>query len=143
MITTRQLYEILDKADINTMDWVPLDDAYSLVDRAFITEFGHSFYKLLDAFNLLAYKPRKNDCDKFAFLAWSFARALNGREEDTGGLGMGVLLYQPDGSPTGHAINFWVIKEDNEYKVIFWEPQTRTIKELSNDEKDSVYGIIG
>lgn len=139
MITNEQLCEFF--ANEGLLQERTLDRNYSLVDESFIEVFAKDFHSLLYQLNLLMYAKDSNDCDKFAYLAWSYARLCHGRMKTGTGLGMGVVLYQPDNSEQGHAINVWILRVNGKLIYKFWEPQTQKEVSLSQNEKDSISGI--
>lgn len=111
------------------------DINYSLVSFDWICgEFAKKFYDHLVSLDVLRYVQESNDCDDFAFRAWQFMRDCNAAANKGRACGFGVMSYKPDNSKGFHAINA-VFQPDDEMK--FWEPQTQSSKELSENEKNS------
>jgi hypothetical protein len=62
------------------------------------------------------------------------------------GIAVGIIHYQSESRPENkssgnHAINIIAIEENNECKVIFLEPQTCRIIELTKEEYNSIHAV--
>jgi hypothetical protein len=139
IISGHTLLDILKKNGIQPYNEIVLDASYTLPTKSWIIgEFSMAFENDLSVYGLLNYIPEKNDCDNFALHCHSFALKLHTRDQQSyqKGFAIGQFVYDKD-SGGRHAINFWVIINpvSNKYEVVFYEPQSRRIVELSEQEK--------
>lgn len=87
-----------------------------------------------------SYVEAENDCDDFARMASGFAKILHNNTKKVKGtsLAVGEFYYFSDRLQVFHAINFALVKDDDgRFKVLFIEPQTGEILNLSKHEKET------
>lgn len=141
-VSGNKLLQILKENGVQPYNEIVIDATYVLVTKEWIEYiFSEAFVNFLKQFKLIKYKSEKNDCDNFALHCHSFALILhqNSEKVDGKGFAIGQYHYNQD-TGGGHGINFWVTvdKEDSgKYQVLFYEPQTREIITLSEQEKAS------
>lgn len=140
---TRTASEIalqLAAAGVATQSWHLADRQYAMPTRNFLTgAFSAALWTLQEFFGVLGWTEEAQDCDDFAGLARCFAQILHfltpGRPAKTA-LAVGEFWYQQDNGAGGHAINVACCGLDPS-DVVFYEPQTRKEKFLSDAEKAS------
>lgn len=120
----------------NFIKMIILDEEYVLPDRTFL--FSDAAQALNDWFWSLGvnnYEKDKNDCDDFAQLAASILRIWHKKTlKEKKALAFGWMIYT-NRNFIKHCINFGVVCENNEYKIVFMEPQTKLQIYLTNEEK--------
>ena len=88
------------------------------------------------------WEPETNDCDKFASATTFYAKWLNHSTPNRkvkASLACGEIYYLRQKDNRGHAINFFVINQSGELKILFYEPQTRQFVSLTQSEIFSIY----
>lgn len=139
MMTAEELTGIL--AAEGVMDPLPrFDSVYAAPTRRFVEgEFSRDLARVERDLGVSEYQPEKGDCDKFArraaywMMEWSEKTTAN-----TGaGIAFGVFLYARDAGG-GHAINCF----PENGRLVFYEPQTKRVVELSEAERRSGMAII-
>jgi hypothetical protein len=126
------------------------DDSYECPSEGWVAEtFARDFarFKQSVAGNIagLAYNPEAFDCDDFARLAASYAgllhRASRGIQDKTA-LAFGEFWFDSNTTKGGHAINIAVVAgPDQRPKLLFFEPQTCEILNLSQSEVESCRAV--
>lgn len=134
-----QIAERLQAAGVQCFSWHISDRAYAMPTRNFITSaFSYALLAFQKFFGLLGWTEEANDCDDFARLAAAFAQILHfltpGRPLGTA-LAVGEFWYLQD-SGGGHAINVAICGHELS-DVVFYEPQTRRVVNLTDNEKQS------
>lgn len=118
---------------------VELPDDFSIADRRYAAlDLGFlatTFSADLGAWNFQLfgkYAEEVRDCDDFARFAASVAQLWNAKSENEGhALAFGEFWYVKDNGDA-HAINVALVEGG---KVVFFEPQTQRIVELTESEK--------
>jgi hypothetical protein len=107
--------------------------------------FGRAMIANYARLNLPPWIADRHDCDDFAFLAMSLARACHARSSGAKrGVAIGIFIYERTNvlSPGPHAINFAIVKLNGEYFVRFFEPQNGQQVFLAEQEKISATFFI-
>lgn len=142
MISYYELRGVLLNSGVNPMRSMIMDAEYVTPVRGWLEHaFSYSFERNLSALGLLEWAPEVWDCDKFARLAWVFASVDLAKTagRPNAGLAFGVFCYTIFNNGGGHAINFAITEEK---ELVFYEPQTRKIVNLSNEEAQSCFSYI-
>lgn len=133
--TPAQLTEALDREGLGVLpeDVSIADRSYAAVDQGFLAstfsaDLGAWIFQLFGK-----YAAEVRDCDDFARFAAAVAQLWNSKTDGNGGnaLAFGEFWYVKD-SGAGHAINIGLARDG---EVVFYEPQTQRIVELSESEK--------
>lgn len=85
------------------------------------------------------YRSERADCDDFADAAAFYARGahrLDGEAKEATALAFGEFYYRPD-SGGAHAINCFFTKVGDALELMFYEPQTQQVVNLSQTEISS------
>lgn len=130
---------IFQKNGIQTREYFLGDFNYLLPNKVwFFNEFTASLDSLLTFLKTKEYKNESNDCDDFARAGAFLAQTLHSRTspDSNSGLLIGEFWYRRDDN-VPHAINFAIVNEYNEYKLVFLEPQNGKELILSETEKKS------
>jgi hypothetical protein len=99
--------------------------------------FSRNLWELLNTIKSASWTEEDNDCDNFADVASWFAQYLHHNTPNKlqkTGLAFGSFWYNKDDGSGGHAINFFLYRENGQAKVGFYEPQTQSIVRLSEGE---------
>lgn len=112
-------------------DFSIADRSYAAMTRGFLEKaFSDSLKKWVWELGI-RYRQDCEDCDDFARFAASVAQLWNAKSENKGhALAFGEFWYVKDGGE-GHAINVALVEGG---AVVFYEPQTQRIVELSEIE---------
>jgi hypothetical protein len=133
-----EIFSLLSNIGVATFDLVIADEEYSLPTRRwFLGTFAAALNRDLDLLGVQTWKPELNDCDDFALLTTALARVCNALSNPKqNALAVGMFCYMPDGGGY-HAINFAIVSEAGQRKVLFLEPQTQQEVKLSEREISS------
>lgn len=146
IISPTTIEQVREKFGIMPENKRILDDEYVLVTKKWVEEvFSPAFKHFLSATKNWLYAAEKNDCDDFSEDARYFARLLHrlSNKAFRKGLAFGIYTYNRDAGG-GHAINFFITRDDNTntYVIYFYEPQTQSIVELSQQERASCLDFL-
>lgn len=117
------------------------DDKYLLPTPGWIkNDFSAGLFEFQAFFGISRWSTESNDCDKFALATVFYAHWLHEKSPNrtvSAGITCGEVYYiSSRGGP--HAINFFVVSNKGELQVIFYEPQTCSIIQLSPAELKSI-----
>lgn len=137
-LSSSQIKETMVKNGINSDLFLMSDRNYNIPDKNwFFTDFAISLDSLLKFFKTKQWTEENNDCDDFARAGAFLAQTLHSRHKLNTGLAVGEFYFSYQG--VAHAINFAIIKENNELKVVFIEPQTGEQLFLDEMEKATCF----
>jgi hypothetical protein len=130
MLSLGEVLNILTAAGLGRASMQPTDATYAVPNKEFLLgKFAEWFADDLKSKGIAQWK-KKNDCDNFAIrfydrAQWSHKESQKSLAE---GVAVGVLFFMSgaraeDGTGGGHAINVAIVGDDNNYEVIFIEPQ--------------------
>lgn len=138
-----EMQSVVSKNGINTFTFVTADRNYILTTREWIkTEFSRGLTAFQFQMGIDKWVAESNDCDKFVAAATFYAKWLSHSSPNRNvraSLAFGEIHYIRDRDGTAHAINFFIINENGELKVVFYEPQDRRIVQLSDREQFSAF----
>lgn len=145
MLTNRELRNVLDKAGLEAFNETFTDEQYSLPAREWLEGgFAVATRGNLVALGLARYTKEAWDCDDFAWTVAALARMnhrINGNGTESA-LAFGMCGYHQDDGEA-HAVCFAVTHDKlGEPEVVFIEPQTQRIIELSKTERDSLLYLM-
>ena len=140
-LNSTQIVEALDRAGVGLPEDVSIADrSYAAVDRGFLAttfsaDLGAWIFQLFGK-----YAEEVRDCDDFARFAAAVAQLWNSKTAGNEGcaLAFGEYWYLRDDGQA-HAINIAVVGDN---QVVFYEPQTQQIVELSDSEKERATLIL-
>jgi hypothetical protein len=116
------------------------DAKYSLPTRDYISgPFSDSLRSFLFQLNSNQWKTDQNDCDDFSIAAlflMSFLHHNTVNKVTSTGIAFGEFHYIRD-IGGAHAINVAIVRESDKLKLVFYEPQTYSIVDLSKQEIES------
>lgn len=115
------------------------DREYSLPQLGWLTgTYYNYFVKVLDGLKIPGWREDL-DCDDFSKLFWSLCQACH-RVSKTGieGISVGMCIYTTKNGG-GHAINTAVVENK---EIVFIEPQTGEVLELTKGEIDSIRLVL-
>jgi hypothetical protein len=141
----------MEKAGVtNTLYTVVRDESYMCPSLNFVRgAFSNGFRSYMAAMGMNDYILNENDCDKYSNAAVHYMNFLHHQTSDKKrgtGIAIGIFDYirgkdvtfNEFGSPltvnAGHSINVIILRHNNEIKVVFYEPQTYSIVELTPAE---------
>jgi len=142
VLTPKEVISFLLKKDIFAQKYGIADSKYNLPSRSWVfNEFATSLKSVLSYFKTSVWMNENNDCDNFAICAAWLAQTLHSNTNKFSGTGLaiGEFFYKSELLKGLHAINFAIIKEDGELKLVFFEPQTGEELNLSMEERMSCY----
>lgn len=136
MITSDKILETFDGLGLTQSNVTLMDSAYSCPSLKWVErEFSDAFRANLNSKDMWIYVAERNDCNQFALQAWSDARAMHVRStKSKTGLAFGMFLYSKDQNLSGHALNVFIYRDHDLFRVAFYEPQTYKIVNLSEME---------
>lgn len=141
-INSDEINFVMDKNGAVTLNVFFADSRYAMASEDWIINgYSKALNEFLYSFKSNQWINEENDCDNFASMAFSFAQILHhntiNKLQKTA-LAMGEFWYiKKEGG--GHAINVFIVwQNDENYKVIFYEPQWQKIIELTKEEIASV-----
>lgn len=103
-------------------------------------EFTKTLDQFLFDYNLETPIDQSRDCDDYAAFGVNIAHALNKKTE--AGVAVGEFGYFSGGF-IPHVINVIVVADKNQKpKVLFYEPQTREIIQLTPEEKETCLSFV-
>lgn len=124
-----------DEVFLNWSQITLTDQNYILPTEQWVrTIFSESFQTFLFNYNVKDAQLGRNDCDNFALYARTIANVLN-RHNPNAKSGLGIAFGEAIGFSNieTHAINFVVVADKNKKaKIIFYEPQTGEIIDITN-----------
>lgn len=135
---------VMSGSGIRANSFAVPDAKYILPTRRWIdSDFSSGLWQFQHEMGIARWESESNDCDKFAIAASFYAKWLNhsspNRNVDAG-LAFGELYYLKSGlAGQGHAINFFIALAGDSIQLVCYEPQTRSVVELSPAEKQSVF----
>lgn len=135
ILSSNQIKDLMHSGGYEVFNEIIYDAEYGVPNKEWITkEFYPKFWSFLKDMNL-SYEKESQDCDDFAGWARLFAQKLNNETENRGkrAIAFGEFHYTKD-SGEGHAINFALIKVKEDFKILFFEPQTADSVVLSKNE---------
>jgi hypothetical protein len=125
--------------------FITADSTYVLTTRSWIqSDFSSGLSAFQFQMGINNWKPESNDCDKFSLATTFYAKWLTHSSPNrkfNASLAMGEVFYTRSNSRGNHAINFFIINESDELKIVFYEPQTRQIISLTQNEMFSIYFV--
>jgi hypothetical protein len=142
ILTPKEIISFLLKKDIFAQKYGIADSKYNLPFKSWIfNEFATSLKSVLSFFKTSIWREEDNDCDNFAICAAWLAQTLhaNTSKFDKTGLAIGEFFYKSETLNGFHAINFAIVKENNELQLVFFEPQTSQEYNLTMEERMSCY----
>lgn len=142
-ISSVELKTIMVKNKIYTPNAFIADVLYALPSENWIKhEYSSALYTFLTSFKSSQWTSEENDCDNFASMAFSFSQILHhntSNKLEKSSLAFGEFWYiQKNGGI--HAINviiYWA--DENQYKLLFYEPQKQQVITLDEDEINSCF----
>jgi hypothetical protein len=139
-LTQSQIVDFIERTNNITpfMGKVLADSVYSLPTREWIsTTYSTSLDKFFFSLGNLKWAEDSHDCDNFAVGGLFWAQQLHASmyaKTGKSGLAVGEFWYTRD-DLVNHAINIFIIFEDNQYKLVFYDPQLFKIVQLSDVEQ--------
>ena len=132
--------------NVGTMNYIAADAIYSLPTRDFIeTDFAVALKTFFVKMGEADYVNVEQNCNKFALGATFFMDYLHhnttNKLSDTG-IAFGEFYYTRSAANGGggHAINITIIANKNgtnQFTVLFFEPQTYSLVQLTQEEIES------
>lgn len=118
-----------------------LDRTYSRPKSSSLGGWGRWARYMLAGFGITAWK-QFFDCDNFSIWFWACAHVMHHKAVATNpilgeGVAIGIIAFRQD-SGGGHMINVVVTEKGVEK----YEPQTRQVVKLSQQEKDSAWLVV-
>lgn len=117
-----------------------LDAEYSLPDSDWVfNEFASALRTSLP----FGYTRENFDCDDYAFFAKVLAGLAhrNSSPDVKTGIAIGIFAYVKENG-VAHMINFFFTKDEDEIKIVCFEPQTGGRIYLSEKERETIAAII-
>lgn len=118
------------------------DTTYLMPTKSWIEkEFSQGLAAFQFQMGIDKWSSESNDCDKFAIAASFYCKWLNHSSPNrkySAGIACGEIYYIRDAGG-GHAINFFLTSDGDKIKTVFYEPQTRMIVALSENEKSRIF----
>lgn len=139
-LTSQEVVNFMSDKCPTSYQYSVRDAKYSLPARSYIEGgFSTALKSFLFQLNSNEWKTEENDCDDFAvaaFFLMSFLHHNTAHKVSQTGLAFGEFHYmRADGQ--GHAINVAIAREGEKLSLVFYEPQTYSIVELSKEEIES------
>jgi hypothetical protein len=145
-ISAEKVRGIMWGLELNAINEFLQDSEYGLPTEDWITRVLYpAVYQSRKNDGEWIYQKNSHDCDDYAAEARVIANKLNNKTSNRGirGIAFGEYHYMSKRLGGQHALNFGIIKKDNnDYKIVFFEPQDGSIVELNQKEIDSVTGWI-
>lgn len=137
VFTTPEVVEMLQSNGVSC--------SFTLTDKTYIapeadwvkSQFSSKFTKFLFDYNINHWTQESNDCDDISRAAATYASILYGNSKNRikgHGFLFGEYHYAKAGAG-GHAINVAIVKDGEEYRLMFYEPQVKYEVTLSESEK--------
>lgn len=141
-IVVGQIITCIVEHNIDTTSFIVPDAKYVLPTRDWIeSEFSNGLSSFQSEMGISTWSEESNDCDKFSIATSFYAKWLNHSSPNrnvNASIACGEVFYKKS-SVGNHAINFFIIMEKSKLKVIFYEPQTRSIVTLNPEEIRSIF----
>lgn len=137
IFTRQEVQEMLITNGILTK-FILTDNKYVAADIKWVEkEYSDKLAKFLFDYNLHRWTRESSDCDDISRAAAVQASILfhNSKSRPKGvGLLFGEFHYVKTGVG-GHAINIAIVKDKEDYKIVFYEPQLKFLISASDDER--------
>lgn len=132
LLTPERIQELLDISGIG-VDAVFFDDMFAQVDKHWIETVLKDSFNDFRARYKIAYNTQAFDCENFSRLYANWADILHSRTpgHPVSGIAIGTFAFTRDDG-LNHAINIAIC---NNGEVVFIEPQSGNIIQLSDNEK--------
>lgn len=120
------------------------DESYAIPDEKWVkSDFLDLLRKFQASIRETRYIAEGNDCDDFAKMASAFSKLVYSNSRVQGGKSpaIGEFYYRKVGVGD-HAINFAIVSSGDQFKIIFFDPQTWEVVKLSREELDSCFGLM-
>jgi len=141
--SSEDIQQTFFKNGINTGNFIITDNVYVLTTRDWIqSEFSPGLAAFQFQMGINNWKPESNDCDKFTLGTTFYAKWLNHSSPNrkvNASLACGEVFYTNKDTLKGHAINFFIVNQESELKLLFYEPQTRRFVSLTQTELFSIF----
>jgi hypothetical protein len=141
-INALQIISSIEENNIDTKYLITPDSKYIFPKKEWIeTDFSEGLKSFQDEIGISSWASESNDCDKFAITTSFYAKWLNHLSPNrnlNASIACGEVYYNKSGSGP-HAINFFLVFENEKLKVLFYEPQVRSIISLNSDEIKSIF----
>lgn len=142
-LTPQEVVGVLAKTNVVSLSFALPDSVYVMPTVRWInSEFSSGLWQFQTELGISRWSAESNDCDKFAIATSFYAKWLNHSSPNRiqAALSVGELYYYRNADISqGHAINFFVVLVGDSLQAVFYEPQTRSIVELSKAERESVF----
>ena len=145
LVFAHDIFVALVRNDVTNFTQKYTDNgAYQTVSKEWIqSEFTTSLWKFfIDTHVLNDYDRGTFDCKHYSFGSYYLGNELHRNSKDHidgASLAIGVIYYFPDNkNGETHAINVFILKDKS---IVFFEPQTQQIVNLSLVERQSIYRI--
>jgi hypothetical protein len=136
----QELIDFMTEQGVMPMMYMVADEDFQHpTENWFYGPYAKFLREYFDFLGTTAYTLEANDCDDFARKAADCAQTLHCRTPNRRpktALAIGEFWYERD-SGGGHAINCAVVYENDEYRLIFLEPQNQQRVALSKREVES------
>lgn len=134
-----EIAAMLESLGVNTPNSFFADDVYALPSEHWLaSEYSEALYRFLTSFKSATYVATENDCDNFSTMAFAFAQILHHntpQKTHKTALAFGEIWYPSLARGGVHAINVVMVWDDKTgYKLLFYEPQTQQLVELTKAE---------
>lgn len=141
--STEELQSVMFGNGINTGTFITADKNYILTTREWIrSDFSRGLTAFQFQMGIDKWVAESNDCDKFATATTFYAKWLSHSSPNRNiraSLACGEIHYVREKDQQSHVINFFIVKDESELKIVFYEPQTHKIVFLTKSETFSVY----
>ncbi len=145
-ISSQQIEQVMMDINVGSMNYEVSDGVYSLPDRNFIgTDFSVALKSFFSQMGDSDYTSGENNCNVFSLGSSYFMKHLHHNTKtnklDNTGIAFGEFYYIKEGADGGgHAINVSIVNDKNitnKFIVLFYEPQTCSIVQLTQTEIES------
>lgn len=141
LVSSIELNKLILSNNISLQNIFYSDLNYALPTKEWVdTKFSLALFEFLTSFKSSEWMSEENDCDNFSSMSFSFAQILHhntGYKLKNTSLAFGEFYYTKEESGEGHAINIFVVFTNNQYNILFYEPQLQKIITLSRLEKNN------
>lgn len=139
--SAEDLFTAILQNGVFTSIYIMPDKNYVLTTKDWIqSEFSAGLSAFQFQMGMNNWTSESNDCDKFASATTFYAKWLNHSSPNrsfAASLACGEVYYKRGNG--GHAINFFIIKDQEKLKILFYEPQTRLFVSLTDVEVSSIF----
>lgn len=145
-ISQTELYNTFNKEniDLNSVTSIFADSEYSLLDSEWVSDrVSDGFRTFVRSLGMFGWEYDSGDCDDFskAFTVYLKSVVRNKKNVFTPAVGEVYYIKEQDIVDVPHAINFIVVFENDDIKILWYEPQFFDFVELTNTEIDSIYFV--